>query len=123
MWYPELPANVNQYSKRGRVVVERAVTALKICNSCPLLANGWCEKDTFESLDLSRYGISAGLTPVEKRRMISFSMTDISEPIFDGIRREATKQGVPVPVMTKREKPKPFYIINDIELLKERKGD
>lgn len=120
MWFPELPANVNQYSEKGKVVVERAVTALKLCNSCPLFANGWCDEDTFSNFDSVRYGISAGLTPVEKRRMIDFSMSDVSEPIFDGIRREATKQGIPVPKMTKREKPPKFYAINDMTVLRLR---
>ena len=123
LWYPELSVNVNQHSEKGQKQIKRAITALMICETCPLLANGKCAEYTFKSLDSIRYGISAGLLPNEKRTMIGFSMSDISEPFFKTIRRQATAQGIPTPPQPKREKPRPLYALNDNETLGKRNAE
>jgi hypothetical protein len=114
-WFPETRKNrtKTEFDDYERAV-KQGIQALRICSECPLLANGWCESDTFSNLDSIRYGISAGLLPHEKRSMINFYMSDISVPFWSNIRSEATKQGIPVPTQTKREKPKKFYDIDAV---------
>lgn len=121
IWFPETR---KQHNKRDMEevakAIEKGVLALKICATCPLMANGWCVEDAFSNVDSVRYGISAGLLPSEKRDKIDYYMSDLSRPFWDTIRRKATEQGVPVPDMTKREKPKKSYDINAVIIAQRR---
>jgi hypothetical protein len=120
LWFPEVSINQTQYTQKGKKIIEKAVQALKVCQHCPLMANGECLEYTFQSLDSIRYGISAGLLPTEKRKMIGYSMADVSEPFFGAIRRQAIAEGIPTPDQPKREKPKPLYSLHEWDILKER---
>jgi hypothetical protein len=121
IFYPESVVNKNQYSLEGRIEINKGLDALSICAKCPVI--NWCTEYTFENLDSTIFGISAGLLPTEKRKMIGYNLKYVSEGLHKAIRRKATQAGIPVPPMPKRESPKSFYSINDQELLRERNAE
>ena len=117
-FYPENPKHAKQ--SVIELSVQRAITALRLCESCPLLEE--CREFTFKSLDLSVYGISAGLLPTEKRRAIGVSMSDLSEPFWNTIRKRARALGITEPIVGQVKKPKRLYAMEDSEILNKRQA-
>lgn len=111
IFFPELPLNHHADSKVTRGEIDKGLKALAMCMNCPVLEE--CTEYTFKSMDSIKYGISAGLTPIEKRAMINYSNSDLAPNLWKFIRSEATALGIATPDQTKREKPKPFYRIED----------
>ena len=107
LWFPELPPHHSVISPKSQEQVGNGVLALEICARCPLIDK--CTEDTFSSPDSIMYGISAGLTPIEKRDMIGASYTDLAPNLWINIRKQATYKGITPPPQPKREKPRPLY--------------
>ena len=117
-WFPEPPPRVTRHGLLAQEAIRNGAMALAICSVCPLIKA--CTEYTFQSIDSINYGISAGLTPYEKRKMINYLSKDISSGIWITIREEATAAGVVPPPMPKRKKPEQFYKINDTKVLNEQ---
>jgi Transcription factor WhiB len=121
LFYPESQVNKNHHSAEGRAEINKGLDALVVCSTCPVIE--WCLEYTFKNIHSIKFGISAGLLPTEKRQMIGYPLKGISEKLYMMIRNKATKAGVPVPDQPTREKPESFYDIDDITLLRERRGE
>ena len=93
-WFPRPLQNIRTIQAQAEI--KRAILALSICNRCPLMANGECLDYSLKDEDLTKHGISAGLLPDEKRRLIGIKYNR-PELYLLKIRELATKAGIPAP--------------------------
>jgi len=118
MWFPE-PERGAGNGEGNRLMVLRAVEALEICASCPLMANGKCLEYAMSDTTTIDFGIFAGTLSIERRGATGSSLESDGIRWQHMIRSEADKRGIVKPNIPKRERPKSSYLEYFIHALKQ----
>jgi hypothetical protein len=105
LFFPE-PYDFRKDGAHKAEAVEKVLLALRICDTCPLKANGSCLETAMSDMSTIEYGIWAGTLPLERLNAIGLEHSVNGEIWQREIRRRATKAGIAKPFIPRRERPK-----------------
>jgi hypothetical protein len=107
LWFPD-PYDFRKSGVQSDNATRDALQALKICNACPLFANGECLELALSDTSSIDFGIYGGTLASERRKATgSISKAWDGEVWQSMIRREADKIGLVKPYIPKRDRPIP----------------